>query len=172
MKKIIAVLGLLAVMLFFPRTGTGWIGSNFVIQLTSPVDASTQKLYITLQGICYDTLNTVTHIYGQAYQDADGDGVIDPGESTWTIFSNATDFSTTVNSNISADYAGTSSYFTANGKYWVRIYALNSAGEATAEPSVENVLTDTVGNWNNEQDCVKYITIPAGGLKAGTRPKF
>jgi hypothetical protein len=170
MKKIIAVLGLLAILLI-PRTGSGWIGSSFVISLSSPVNLSTQKLYITLRGICYDTLNTIIHIYGQAYQDADGDGVIDPGESTWTTFSNTTDFSTTVNSNISADYAGTSSYFTADKKYWVRIYGLNSAGEASADPDVENILSGD-GGWDSETDCYAYITIPAAGLKAGTRPTW
>lgn len=175
MKKIIVFLGLLATLtvaavLLIPKIGSAWIGSNFVVQLTSPINLSTQKLYITLQGITYDTLNTVIRIYGQAYQDADGDGVIDAGESTWTTFSDTTDYATTVNSNISADYAGTSSYFVADKKYWIRIYATNSAGEVNADPAVENVLTDTVGNWNNEQDCIAYITVPVGGLQAGTRP--
>lgn len=168
MKKIIAVLGLLAILLI-PQTGSGWIGSNFVIQLTAPVNLSTQKLYITLQGMCYDTLNTITHIYGQAYQDADGDGVIDAAESTWTTFSDVTEYSTTVNSNISADYAGTGAYFTADKKYWIRIYAVNSAGEASADPAVENILSGD-GGWDSETDCYVYITIPATGLKAGTRP--
>lgn len=168
-----AIGGLLmaGLILGIPFLVNGWIGSNFTVQLTSPANASTPKLYITCQGIAWDSSNDIAHIYCQAYKDVDKDGVIDTGESSWTTFSDVTDFCTTVNSNITADYAGTSTYFDADSKYWIRMYALNSAGEASASPNVENILGGT-GGWSDETDCYAYITIPVGGLRTGARPTW
>ena len=175
-KKIIrwVISGLVAtgLVIGFVILSYAWVGSHFVVQLTSPANASTCKLYITCQGIAYDTLNTITHIYSQCYKDVDGDGVIDTGESSWTTFSDVTDFATTVNSNITKNYAGTSGYFDADSKYWIRMFAHNSAGEVSADPDVEDILNDVVGNWDNEQDCIAYITVPIGGLKPGARPTW
>ena len=175
-KKIIRWVGsLLAATGFvvgFVMLSYAWVGSSFTTQLTSPTNLSTCKLYITCQGIAYDTLNTITHIYCQFYDDVDKDGVIDTGESSWTSFSDVTDFATTVNSNITKNYAGTPDVFPADSKGWIRMFAHNSAGELSADPDVEDILNDTVGNWNNETDCYVYITIPAGGLKPAARPRW
>ena len=171
MKKLISVLLFLSI-LFWAKISFQWVGSHFVVSLTSPTNASTCKLYITCQGIAYDTLNDITHIYCQFYKDGNNDGVINDPASYWVTFSDVTDFETTVESNITKNYAWTTGIASVDTGWWIRMYAHNSAGEVSADPDVEDILNDTVGNWNNETDCYAYVTIPSAGLKPAARPRW
>jgi len=91
--------------------------------------------------------------------------------SFWTTIYDLKDFAVPDTGQLAPHYVCSSDIFEAGKKYWIRVVGYNSAGEVSADPNVENILSGD-GNWSNETDCYFYFTVADTGLIHGTRPRW